>query len=231
MSSSYPLYRPSLKMEARAAFAQLTRPEQRARAISQLDLCRATLEQTLFVLPPNDRLAKKMQDVINEIRRQVLQSLPMQDADNDNADLEQNQPRPSIENDDDDFFACSPISPPSPELTNNSGGTPSGLDPIPFTLSNNNVGRGSGSGSASSSRHTNVNDSKHSDMMDVAPDTLGQRTELPLSPAYPTPNPLSVDLGSPYVRRRSNRKRERIDDGDLVTPVKRRPVFSYLTPS
>ncbi|RSL63376.1 hypothetical protein CEP53_004425 [Fusarium sp. AF-6] len=90
MSCSFPYYRPSLRRNAHAAFAQLSPAQRSTREQSQLTLCQATLEQTLYVVNPESRLGEQIQDTIDEIRRRLLVMLPGEQA----------APKPTVEADD-----------------------------------------------------------------------------------------------------------------------------------
>lgn len=80
MSCSFPYYRPSLRRNAHAAFAQLSPAQRSTREQSQLTLCQATLEQTLYVVNPDSRLGEQIQYTIDEIRRRLLVMLPGEEA-------------------------------------------------------------------------------------------------------------------------------------------------------
>ncbi|RYC79326.1 hypothetical protein BFJ63_vAg17794 [Fusarium oxysporum f. sp. narcissi] len=87
MGSSFPYYRPGLRTTAYAAFTQLSLSEQEIREESQLNLCRDILEETLWILHPECRLALKFQSALDEVRRRSLAMLPKDDTRQQYSDL------------------------------------------------------------------------------------------------------------------------------------------------
>ncbi|KPM46430.1 hypothetical protein AK830_g17 [Neonectria ditissima] len=208
MNSSVPYYRPSLRSNARAAFAQLSRPEQTARLLSQLNLCHATLEQALFILPPDSTLANKMQSVVDEIRCRVLATITSDGANDPETSLQ-----PSTQG-----GLSTPPPPASRKRQDNDDLALSGIEPISFNLSVEN----SCATPSTLTRRTEL-DGQQSDMTMTEPSTLpNKRQEIELAS---TPRsqmiPLDTWLSAPSAPRQSIKKRNQTEGVEISTSFKR----------
>jgi hypothetical protein len=117
MSSSFPYYRPDLKITTQAAFSQLPLSDQVVHESIQLTLCRDALEKTLLIVRPESQLALKLQDCLNEIRRRLLSMLAEDHSGDRYSDLRPH-PSPAPISDDHGHEHASNMSRSSPEFPN-----------------------------------------------------------------------------------------------------------------
>ncbi|KAK7428842.1 hypothetical protein QQZ08_004612 [Neonectria magnoliae] len=168
--------------------------------LSQLNLCHATLEQTLFILPPESTLANKIQSFVNEIRCRVLATMTSETVSDSDVSI---QPSPLPRSTQNGLFT--PSSPTSHKCQHNVDLSPSDIDPLPFNLS-----------------HKNDHDAPSSPTQSIMlNDEQQSNVELPSTPLGQKLSPLNTELNIPFALRQNTRKHNRTEGSDVSTPLKR----------